>query len=258
MLSRHQQIRLRRNRARPPARRLVTPFYLVFSLALLLCPGTAEPLLAAGKKDWGPGFFRLNPSQDRPFSGSPYQDRRDNRNRNDRGNDRWPPSQQGYDDRSRDGYQDPFARNRRDPYADFPTGKSRPWGEIPQELLNEERPSSSWPDEEPPAWRDRDPGYRSDWDRYDPDYRDRPRYRDYPPERGDAWRDRYPDPYYDYGDSYWSSPYEERYRRDRYRRGNPYWRYDGVDPWWIPGMDRLNYWDGWDPREASPRRPRSW
>lgn len=203
---------------------LVLPFMLALPLGVsLLIPGVAsgEP------QTWGSGYYRLNPSQDRPFASQPTQERDPWSSGRDRYlmPERSPPQGWREDDRRtrpRDG--------SRDFYRDTRRRGHRPWGEIPPEWRNEDL--DLWPPEEGRSGaRRRMPSY--DDGRLPPRDAASPRWEGEPYGPSDVWDYPYPDqddryrrdsaPYY----------YEDRPRTRRSRHREPYYYYyDGGNGWW--------------------------
>ena len=205
--------------------------FLRIATALWLGAGIVLPVVAVGAEpssssNWGSGYYRLNPSKDRPFTAEPRLDsgrfdfdsapngRKLGRNSEPEVLER------GVRDLPSDGY----ARSRK--------RYDRPWGEVPPEWRNEDL--DQWPPtERRPRGRPRElpyyDGLQNDrpWsganeESYytDPDPWDYP----YDPNRGEyRRREEYP-PAPDVD--------EERFRYREPRRRDPYYRYDGGYRWW--------------------------
>lgn len=243
-----------------------SPFFLLPVLTILLgVNGVLLGRVSAETPRWGSGYYRVNPSKDRPFSSRSiweedrwYSDSSNDRNLRSREWERekdrvWNRDREESRDReqsrgreqSRDRAWDRGRGRGRDenqnlPPRDLPYDfyldtrrQGRPWGEIPPEWLAEEEERRSSRDRErssrwrrPPRYSDPiDDGF---WPAPDEDRSDMPRY--------DTWDYPYP-PYRDdrYFDTFPYAPYDGGDRgRDRgIRRRDPYdYYYNGDNGWW--------------------------
>lgn len=209
-------------------------FLLSSILAVLLGSSVLWLDVASGNSnDWGSGYYRLNPSMDRPFAPETnretngwYSDSDNYRNEEKPAQEnRLYNNQRTYPrDLPDDFYLDPRSRDRQ-------SRRGRPWGEIP------------------PEWRNEDLNQRPLEERRLPSSRRRPsRYDDTPYDNNDPWQtpsdsefDTWDYPYapnrdYRRREYYPSSPYynEDRSRDWRSRRRDPYdnYYYDGGNGWW--------------------------
>ena len=184
--------------------------------------------------DWGNGFYRINPSKDRPFSPGTTQ-KRDNWGSKftiQPTPDKTIENNRRYDDRraspSRSLPQKVY-RDRRDTYE--PKRSKRPWGEIPPEWRNEDLDQYSPP--EPSTHQKRRALRYDDVPYYDYEW-SLPRDRPYG--KLDSWDYPYrPNRTYRRGDGYQPSPYyyDDRYRDERWRPRDPSYDYfDGNRGWW--------------------------
>lgn len=190
-------------------------FFVALSM-LFLGYAVWQPTVAlAESSDWSPGYYRINPDRDRPFSNSTSDTFRSERSNAWNGG----KSKQGS-----------YRRELPDGFYPDTRRTSRPWGEIPPEWKNED------PDYRVPFRQERLPDYvdsprrryraprdsltaPSYDDRYDPGYRDSYPYRPedrhrlddyYPPTYEERLRERRYPPrgYYDNGLDYLDAPRE--------------------------------------------------
>lgn len=198
-------------------------------------------VVSGGESDWGPGYYRLHPSRDRPFSSEPSQtDNRWRSNRySDRDSERQGQENQRYDERraSPRDLPDDFYQNTRN--RSRPSRQSRPWGEIPPEWRNEDLDQHPLMDRRP-----REEAPPRNWRRL-PQYDDTPSHGPWPMPDDEAYNefDTWDYPYVpsrDYRRREYYYPYSPYYADDRPLRGrrsrrrDPYYDYyyDGGNGWW--------------------------